>query len=125
VPGATNSGAWPQQFHISADLGIAFARADGVGCCKEAIDVGAVEWWCIDRGNDVMSEHARTAHRPALPSRRKWSEVEMPLEAPLPPRRLQKLLLPGGSTRAIRSLSPLGRGFLVSLICDTHGQGLT
>ena len=85
-PGDTSSaGAWPQTITSALSgrrRGAHVARARGVGGAqREAIDVGAVERRHVDRGNDVVREHAteRVVKRTIVG--RQWRQIDVPDKA--------------------------------------------
>ena len=86
VPDATSiSGASPQAITSALSVsrfGALSLGADGVGRTqREAVDIGAIEWRRVDRGDHVMREYTHERSRQRHRLGRKRLEIEMPLEA--------------------------------------------
>ena len=135
VPGATSSaGASPQAITSALSVkifGLRVAGAGGIGGAhREAVDIGAVERRRIDRGDDVVRQHAveRGGERHGLGGERR--EIEMLLEARarlLGRHHFEELLLPRRRAHA-REQFGIGVGFRLCAYRSSsasHGHGLT
>ena len=107
-------------------LGRAVAGAEGVGRTqREAVDIGAIEWRRVDRGDHIMREHTRERSRKRHRLGRKRLEIEMPLEARarfLGGNDFEELFL---LRRRAHARDEIGLRARLHLALLAHGQALT